>query len=249
MRRIFVRLGLIPSVMLVTGAIWLISIMVTLLVVSWLGWSGERTNILAALVMATLAPLIISPPVSWMMISLLLKIDRLEVEMRQAATFDALTGLLSRRAFIEQANFFLQIANRDQLAAAVLLVDIDHFKSINDGFGHACGDHVLATFGRIVHSFVRKSDLAGRLGGDEFAFLLHNSSVSQAYEFAERLLAEIRSTVIEQDGCSVRFTLSIGIASLPKGQAASVEKLLGMADKAMYIAKKNGRNRAAVFGG
>lgn len=130
---------------------------------------------------------------------------------------------------------------------SVLSVDLDHFKSINDEYGHASGDKVLETFGDIAFQVARKSDLAGRMGGEEFAFFLPNTSAKQALDLSERLHEAIKKTTIEHDGCAIRFTLSIGIAEFPKERVDNLEKSLSMADKAMYQAKKNGRNQSAIY--
>ena len=117
----------------------------------------------------------------------------------------------------------------------------------NDEFGHASGDRVLEAFGKIVVQIARRSDLAGRLGGEEFAFLLPNTSAKQAWDISERLHEAIKKTVIVYDGSVIRFTVSIGIAATPKDRVENIEKLLSMADKAMYQAKKNGRNQSAIY--
>ena len=175
------------------------------------------------------------------------ELDQLEVEMRKTATFDLLTGLLSRHAFMEQGNYAFHLAKRESFGLAVLMVDLDHFNSINDEFGHASGDRVLEAFGKIVVQIARRSDLAGRLGGEEFAFLLPNTSAKQAWDISERLHETIKKTVIVYDGSAICFTVSIGIAATPKDRVENIEKLLSMADKAMYQAKENGRNQSAIY--
>jgi diguanylate cyclase (GGDEF)-like protein len=166
--------------------------------------------------------------------------------MRKAATFDPLTGLISRRAFLERADYTLELATREGFKASVLLVDLDHFKNINDRFGHTGGDKVLTTFGKTITQIIRKSDIVGRLGGEEFAFLLPNTSQNQAWEFSERLHEVINNTVFDTGECAVQVTMSIGIVTLPTGEN-NIQKLLSLADKAMYHAKKNGRDQSAVY--
>jgi len=196
---------------------------------------------------ASIVPLILTPPLSWYIIGLLIKIDQLEAEMRKAATFDPLTGLFTRRAFMERAGYALDLAARDGFDISVLLVDLDHFKKINDRFGHATGDKVLATFGRVIVQITRKSDVVGRLGGEEFAFLLPDTSRDRARNFSERLHEAMRNTTFYGDECSTQITMSVGIVTLPGGTGSSIEKLLVMADDAMYAAKGNGRNQSAIY--
>lgn len=192
-------------------------------------------------------PIILAPPISWFIIGLLLKIDQLEAKMRNAATFDSLTGLLNRHAFTEQASETFDLAAKEGFEVSVLLVDIDHFKSINDKFGHACGDKVLATFGKVITHITRKDDVVGRLGGEEFAFLLPKASQDEAWKFSQGLHEAINNTVFDHDECVIRMTVSIGIVTAPIGAASNIEKTLSMADKAMYLAKKNGRNQSALY--
>ena len=247
MRHIIVKLGHVQSVIAITVVSWLTSIVVTLIVTYIFARFGTDLDIVSHLTIATLVPLILAPPISWFIIGLFLKIDRLEVEMREAATYDSLTGLLNRRAFMDQGNFVYHLALRERFGFSVLVVDFDHFKSINDEFGHASGDRVLETFGKVADKVSRRSDLVGRLGGEEFAFLLPNTSAEQAWDFSERLHEAIKNTIVEYDGFAIRFTLSIGIAAFPKGRVENIEKALGMADKAMYQAKNNGRNQSAIY--
>ncbi len=163
------------------------------------------------------------------------------------ATFDPLTGLFNRHAFMERATYVFDLATREGFEISVLLMDLDHFKAINDKFGHASGDKVLTTFGKVVTQLVRKSDVAGRWGGEEFAFLLPHTSEDQAWKFAERLHETIGRTAFEHDSHAIRITMSIGIVTLLKGAECNIEKSLSMADKAMYQAKENGRNRSAIY--
>ena len=127
-----------------------------------------------------------------------------------------------------------------------MIVDIDHFKKINDQYGHAAGDKVLASFGEAVRNNLRESDLACRLGGEEFALFLPNTSPEQARKFSERLHALIKEPV-EYDDLSIRYTASMGLASYPEIEIINIEELLNVADKALYHAKKNGRNQTVIF--
>lgn len=244
MRQFIVKLGHVQSVIVITIFSCLASVLIAWLITYCYSWFGIK--IFSNPTISILVPIILTPPISWYIIGLLLKIDHLEVEMRKAATFDPLTGLFSRRAFLERADYTLDLATREGFKVSVLLVDLDHFKTINDSFGHTSGDKVLTTFGKAITQIIRKSDVVGRLGGEEFAFLLPNTSQCQAWEFSERLHEVINNTVFDTGECTVQVTMSIGIVTLPTGEN-NIQKLLSMADKAMYHAKKNGRDQSAIY--
>lgn len=245
MRKFIVKMGHLQSVAAITVISCLASVLIALLISYGYSWFGMRLSVNVAI--ASIVPLILTPPLSWYLLGLLIKIDQLEAEMRKAATFDPLTGLFTRRAFMERAEYALDLAARDGFEVSVLLVDLDHFKKINDQFGHATGDNVLTTFGRIIAQITRKSDVVGRLGGEEFAFLLPDTSRDQARNFSERLHEVTGNTIFGNAESSIRITMSVGIVTLPEGTESSVEKLLVMADDAMYTAKENGRNQSAIY--
>ncbi len=247
MRQIIVKLGHAQSVLAITVFSCLASVLITLLILYCYAWLDIDLNILSNIIIAALVPLVLAPPISWFVIGLLLKIDQLEIEMRNMATYDPLTGLFNRHAFMERANYVFDLAVRDGLDISVLLVDLDHFKGVNDKFGHASGDKVLATFGEVVTNLIRKSDIVGRWGGEEFVFLLPNTSEDQAWLFSKRLHEAVNNTVFYHDKREIRITMSIGVVTLLKGTITSIENALGMADKAMYHAKENGRNQSATY--
>jgi diguanylate cyclase (GGDEF)-like protein len=246
-RQLIVKLGHFPSVLLITVFSCVASIFISMLLTFSYIQAGIDMNSNSRLTISFFVPIILAPPLSWFIIGLLLKIDQLEAEMRHAATFDLLTGLLNRRAFMEQASETFDLAAKEGFEVSVLLVDLDHFKSINDHFGHVCGDNVLTTLGGVITQIARQGDVVGRLGGEEFAFLLPKTSEDEAWAFSERLHKTINHTVFDHDGCAVRITISVGIVTLPIGTVSSLEKSLSMADKAMYYAKNSGRNRSAIY--
>ncbi len=174
---------------------------------------------------------------------------RLAHELREAtqiataqADTDALTGLRNRRAFSEGADSVLKLAARDRHESAVLVIDIDNFKQINDVFGHAAGDVSLVCVARLLEHELRRSDVCGRLGGDEFVVLLPNATLEAARGVAEKLLNSVTAKPLLVGGKAIDMTLSIGIAV---GAGTSYD-LLRRADSAMYQAKRNGKNQVAV---
>jgi diguanylate cyclase (GGDEF)-like protein len=127
----------------------------------------------------------------------------------------------------------------------VLLIDLDHFKSINDRFGHALGDRALEIFAEAARQSIRSSDLLGRLGGEEFAAVLSDTSRDKAVAVAERIRASFAQAALEVDNRPLGATVSIGVVHC-EGAALDVPELLAQADQALYFAKENGRNRVEV---
>jgi diguanylate cyclase (GGDEF)-like protein len=171
--------------------------------------------------------------------------NELLAQLRQLASHDPLTGVLNRRAFIEAC--CERQAQRPWCSrpAAVLVLDIDHFKKINDTWGHAVGDKVLATFARTVRECLRGADLLGRFGGEEFVALMCDCNGDEAMGVAERVRAAVAHTVVHLDGgLSVEITVSIGVAAADL-MPPVLDPLLAAADKALYVAKDAGRDRVA----
>ncbi|MCW3001545.1 MAG: uncharacterized protein JWQ20_843 [Conexibacter sp.] len=161
-------------------------------------------------------------------------------QLRVLATRDPLTGALNRRAFAEALDTAIARAARGDATCSVAILDVDHFKDINDAFGHAAGDLALQHLTTVVESRTRRGDVVGRLGGEEFGIVLHGTDASGAEAYAESLrtaLAEARA----DDGAPA-FTVSIGIAELAEGDPSS-ERMLVAADHALYAAKAAGRDR------
>src|SRR6187402_1097079 len=171
--------------------------------------------------------------------------ERTELRHKTAAMTDPLTGLLNRRAFLQDAETLLgqQIA-RDR-PIAVLLIDLDHFKSINDRFGHTAGDKVLQIFAKTARAGLRQTDLVGRLGGEEFTVVLADASVDNAYLVADRLRRSFAGDAAVIDGEALHATASIGVSVIvdPRQDLA---RLITLADQALYLAKARGRNRVEV---
>lgn len=161
--------------------------------------------------------------------------DHLIDELRRAALTDPLTGLPNRRAFFERLN--AQVALDEP--ACLAMIDIDHFKRVNDRFGHATGDAVLRHFAEIARSSFRSGDMVARIGGEEFAVILHAVELEQACHVVQRLVDRLAATEIATQEEPVRVTISSGIARIgPNGDAA-----MAAADSAMYQAKRAGRAR------
>ncbi len=172
--------------------------------------------------------------------------NRLLTEMEVLANHDTLTGLLNRRAFFMKASAELRDMENSTAPVVFMMIDIDHFKSVNDRYGHAGGDAALALFAIRAKVCLRQSDLFGRLGGEEFAVLLPGCPPERAREIAEQLRRTIAERPLElETGGVLDMTLSIGLAYASNG-GASLDQGLSVADQALYDAKANGRNRVEV---
>jgi diguanylate cyclase (GGDEF)-like protein len=171
--------------------------------------------------------------------------ERTEYRHKTAAMIDPLTGIANRRSFLHESNELMKRHASDPCPAAVLLIDLDHFKSINDRFGHAIGDRVLRVFADATKANLRSCDLIGRLGGEEFAAVLYNAGREKALAVAERIRSSFAEAAVEVDGRPVTATVSIGLV-VNQDQPLDVAELLGQADQALYHAKERGRNRVEV---
>ena len=167
-------------------------------------------------------------------------------QLEQEAHHDYLTGLANRRHFISQAELEITRARRYNYRISVAMLDLDHFKAVNDSYGHEVGDQLLRHFGTTCVELLRDSDLIGRVGGEEFAISFPHMSAAEALEAVERLREKVASIEISGPGnCIIHFTVSTGIAEL-SATDRNIDELLGRADHALYEAKHSGRNRSAV---
>ena len=158
---------------------------------------------------------------------------------------DDLTGIANRRHFYRQAEAEFAHFHRSKQPLTLLMLDLDHFKRINDQYGHGVGDAVLIRFTQYVSTQIRQEDLLGRVGGEEFAILLRDATIDQAKTIGERIRAGVAQLPIFGGDDADRFTVSIGIATAEDADA-SFDVLFGRADKALYLAKQDGRNRVAI---
>ncbi len=157
---------------------------------------------------------------------------------------DELTGVDNRRRFLQRAEEELGRARRYGLPVVLLMMDLDHFKAINDTVGHAGGDLVLGSFANTARAVMRQSDLFARIGGEEFAALLPHTSLEGALVIAERLLDQVRQRPAPWQAGAVPYTVSVGLSLAVEGQ--SLQQLMVAADRALYLAKSQGRDRLVV---
>jgi len=170
------------------------------------------------------------------------ELERVREELRQAALTDALTGLRNRRWMMEALEHELNRSRRNQGPMSVVLVDFDHFKTINDVHGHATGDAALCVFADVATRVVRDMDVVGRWGGEEFLVLAPDTDLDGACALAERLRQAVED--VDLPGEHLKLTVSLGVAQLGKGD--DIDHLVDRADKALYGAKENGRNQVVA---
>ena len=165
--------------------------------------------------------------------------------LKESARRDVLTEALTRRAMEEVAEDELARSRRHDLPLSLLLLDIDHFKLVNDQYGHAAGDTALRQFAGAVRRCLRREDVFGRLGGEEFCALLPSTAVGGAAQLAERIRQSVANLAVEAGGHRLSMKVSIGVASLGE-HGGNWDELVNQADRAMYAAKRAGRNRVIV---
>lgn len=170
----------------------------------------------------------------------------LENQLHKMALTDPLTGIANRRCFVDSVESELSRCRREQQGVSFLLLDLDHFKKINDTYGHQGGDQALKSVSETIRQTLRQYDIFGRIGGEEFAVFLGNTDLTTAVDIAERLRQAIEKQVIVFDQVSFQVTTSVGLTSLPS--SVEFEQLYLHADEALYRAKQAGRNRVVTYG-
>ena len=179
-------------------------------------------------------------------LSLALHNAAIHQQMQELASRDGLTGLLNRRTLEEVLSRELKAGMRYRASACLILVDVDHFKQVNDLFGHVGGDRVLTGIATVMQEAVRDTDSVGRYGGEEFGIVLPHTDLARAVVLAERLRDQIEHHAFVVDGGSVRITVSVGIAQIPDKTIGTVPEWMAAADAALYEAKGCGRNGVVI---
>ena len=237
---------LLAPVLTVRLLVWMHVMALALLVAVALLWWDSSAVLLDPRVL-TLLPTLSVPALAFL--AAIVRIQRRSAhEQYQLArrtytfsTIDALSKLLNRREWMARAERWWRRSTRDQASTSLILLDLDHFKRINDQWGHSVGDRVIEAVGACLLQATRDSDLAGRLGGEEFAILLPRTELAEALGIAERIrLALAGQAVDTPQGETVHFTASLGVAQARDG---SLKTLLDAADRCLYAAKDAGRNR------
>ncbi len=238
-----VQLGGVRSVVLITVFSVLLSVLLTHLLWGYFEFSQQAHA--RALVMAATLPIIIAPLASGLFVTLVFELEATRKVLGAAAMRDSLTGLFNRRYFMEQLQLECERAHRLRHPLALLMIDVDEFKRINDRHGHPVGDSVLRELARTSATSLRKYDLFARYGGEEFVVLLPATNLQQASVTAERIRAQLAAmTPLAVHGDSSAVTVSLGVAEFAPEDGDGIA-MLERADRALYAAKRAGRNRWA----
>jgi diguanylate cyclase (GGDEF)-like protein len=241
LRKIVRRLGMLKTTVLTTIAVVFLSISLSVGIVFLL--HGTLTPI--EIVFAIVIPCIIAPIVNYVFLHLVFQLEDLQAKLRELAIRDELTQAFNRRHWIELAETELARAKRYGQSFSVILLDIDHFKGVNDTHGHLAGDSVLRELSSACIRQSRQVDAFARYGGEEFIFLLPQSDKTHARLFAERIRKTLAETHFCYNQIEIRITVSLGVITFDPSTTA-LDSLLMRVDQALYAAKKAGRNRAIV---
>ena len=166
-------------------------------------------------------------------------------ELIKFATIDTLTGIFNRREFFEQAQLILEKDQQWEKKFSFMLLDFDHFKNINDTYGHSCGDYVLQTMAKTISQKLPDDGIFGRVGGEEFAIILSDSSIKKAHEYAEELRAYVEKKELSYEGHKFHISVSIGVTEY-NSKDKDIKDVFKEADKLLYKAKESGRNCVCV---
>lgn len=175
-----------------------------------------------------------------------LQLQEANAALQKLSSTDRLTGLYNRGHWEEALRLEFARHGRYGTSASLVMFDIDHFKRVNDTYGHQAGDKVIQCVADTIRGHVRDVDVAGRYGGEEFAVLLPDTDKDGAYQFAERLRRAVEAREVEHEGALIRCTISLGVADLQQ-PVATYKSLIEQADQALYTSKKQGRNQVTLY--
>ena len=236
-QRKVLALGPLRATLLLTAVVALLAVAISQ-ALWW--WAGGGMPALAAAVTFICAG-VITPLVAWPLLRLLSDLEATRVQLDILATRDELTGVSNRRQFLVQADREWARCRRYDMDAAVLMIDVDHFKTVNDEHGHLAGDLMLREIARAIGDTLRQPDLLGRFGGEEFIVFLPHADPLGALDAAERIRERVARLVLEWRAKAIRATVSVGVVKLEPAHD-SLGMLIAEADLALYAAKSAGRN-------
>ena len=237
LRRLVLGHGMLRSTVFLTLMVTVLGMLMSQGVLAVLG-HGDRW---LALVITLACTLLVTPPLCFAGLRLVFALEQARRQLDVLATRDDLTGLHNRRHFRSRVEAEWDRAKRYGNSAALLLIDVDHFKQVNDRHGHLCGDELLRRIAAAAADLLRQPDLLARYGGEEFVVFLPHTDTLGAIDVAERLRERVNGLVLDWAGQRVTTSVSIGVAPL-RLEMASIDWLLHEADTALYTAKAEGRN-------
>ena len=231
------RRGLWTGLSLLCGTVWLVALGLSQLLITLMG-RGDR---LVAMLCASACALLITGVFGYLFLRLLQFQDQTRQRVSHHATLDPLTGAFNRRHFLQLVDREWSRAKRYNMDCALLLLDVDHFKKVNDTHGHLCGDRLLREIARVSGETLRQADVLARFGGEEFAVFLPHTDPLGALDVAERIRERVEQLQFSWEERDVPVSVSVGVASL-QYEHLTLDHLIHDADEALYSAKAAGRN-------
>jgi len=236
------RLGVLWTTLLFSAGASLFSLLLTWLILRTIGYQEMGSAFYISLVV----PLPMTLISGGIIFSLMIALEKARSQAHALSMTDSLTGLSNRRHFLQGVQRELHLAQRHQQPMALLILDVDHFKRVNDLYGHSMGDQVLIEISQCCTQALRTTDLLARWGGEEFVVLLPNTHREHAHQLAERVREAVAGLAqLSAKSEAVRVTISVGVACAEPGQTATLDVLVQTADRALYEAKRGGRNQVA----
>lgn len=226
-----------------------VSVVFTLIILVVIFSEMQEQIRLADVIVAITAPLLIASLVTWYLFSLIADISAQEKKMRELATYDHLSQCLSKKVFLDQVTKAIENTKEMGSSFALLMIDIDFFKKINDKFGHVAGDCIIKKFAQILIDNSRHSDIVGRYGGDEFMIFVRDTNQESILTFADILRKKVESAEFTFEGKTIRLTTSIGLhlCDASNNDVANLSELIQQTDLALYESKHMGRNTVSSF--
>ena len=169
--------------------------------------------------------------------------ETIHEQIQELAAIDPLTGIYNRRFGLTRLKDEMTRSYRNSSPLGVAMMDIDHFKHLNDNYGHLAGDKALVSCAKTVKNLLREGDFVLRYGGEEFLIVLPGASMKDTFELVEKIRRVIEENIINYGEFKIRFTASMGVASIPENKLLGEDELISRVDEALYIAKESGRNR------
>jgi len=243
MSNIILKIGHLGVVILMTLASIILSVLTTFVMMENFAQGLDQIGITISIIV----PSIVAPIASWYIVGLLLKIHKLEQTQRELATYDMLTGVMTRRAFLENCKTLMKLIERNKKSMSLAYIDLDNFKKINDLYGHAGGDEILKFFATNLQQHLRESDLVGRIGGEEFAIAMPNTGLKDSIHVLEAIRLSSKNNTVKYSSKTIQYTISIGVALFDKTNLVDLEKLSRQSDIALYNAKKSGKDCIAEY--
>jgi diguanylate cyclase (GGDEF)-like protein len=202
---------------------------------------GKHELVEIGVIVAAIVGLLIAPVSSYRVLSLIQQLEDTRQDLENISTHDYLTGIYNRRFMVEQASTILALGLRHRFPVSLIMLDIDHFKRVNDSHGHTTGDNVLVELSAYIRDLIRETDIFGRYGGEEFVVFMPHTQLEDAVKLADR----IRTGVKEKCFSNLSITLSMGV-SVASETTRTLDDLIDTADVALYEAKNAGRDRVEI---